>query len=167
MKTIHLFSIPYGEKFPVTPYIKHFHDCLGMSFTVATVVHRKQNARFSQTAIRNSHAEAYLVYVDAPAEYFTVLETVKSSNPLARCLFVFRNGSYRKAIERLRLAWELFELFNIAITSIDGDNRLVWCIYNPFNGMHYNLATSTEHHTQSADLRELNNFNGFPVTVRL
>ncbi|KAL1390386.1 hypothetical protein pipiens_003169 [Culex pipiens pipiens] len=120
VKTIHLFNIPYDGKVPVAPYIKHFHDCLGTSFTVATVV--QQNARFSQEAIRNSHAEAYLVYVDAPVEYFAVLETVKSTNPLARCLFVFSKGSYSEAVERLRLAWERFELFNIVISSIDGGN---------------------------------------------
>ncbi|EDS33002.1 conserved hypothetical protein [Culex quinquefasciatus] len=153
VKTIHLFNIPYEGKVPVAPYIKHFHDCLGMSFTVATVVRGKRNAQFSQEALRNSHAEAYLVYVNAPAEFFTVLETVKSSNPLARCLFVFSKGSYRKAVERLRLAWERFELFNIVISSIDGGNGLVWCIFNPFNGRHYNLAASTEHHTQLADLQ--------------
>lgn len=149
----------------VSPYVKHFHGRLEMSFTVTTIIRGIINAELSRET-KNSKAEAYLVYIKLPIEYYIVLKTVKITNPQARCLFIFNEGSYDEAVERLQFAWKHYEMFNIVIASINKQFKLVWCMYNPFNEMHYNLAASTRVEMHLSDLRELNNFNGFPVAVR-
>lgn len=134
------------------------------SFTVTEIVKGKISAQLVKES-RNSHAEAYLVFINAPEEYSLVLETVKRISPLARCLFFYQRGSYDEAVAKLKFAWEKFEIFDIVISSFDDRNFPVWCMYNPFSGQHYNLAVETHVQKRALDLRNLNDLDGHPITV--
>lgn len=165
VKIAHLFNIREEyNTFAVTPYLKHFHGQLDMSYTISQTIEGRIHARFTKET-RNTHAEAYLVYTRAPKDFHTVLQTVKKTSPLARCIFIFDRGSYDEAVARVKFAWERFELYNVVVSTIDDQNNRIWCMYNPFSGLFYNMATSGYASTHLSDIRNLNNFHGFPVTV--
>lgn len=155
----------YKGPLAVTSYLRFFHNQLKMSYTLTEITKGNMGAQLSKE-FRNSHAEAYLVFINAPEDFRLILETVKRISPLARCLFIFKRGSYDEAVEKLKFAWKTYELFDMVIASFDHQNKLVWCMYNPFSGRFYNLAVETRRQAQVTNLRELNNLDGYSIRVR-